>query len=230
MELVAVTGVIVGLHACVERVVAPRKMVDPGVAALVGKCWNNVYSAASLLGLLWWLWIVASTRVPLASLLCGRVAPDSALWEVYFWSKLAEGIMDLTTVTLRFPIIAHFRWHHYTTAVFAWLGWQTNASHAFVFMGLNLFMHAMVYAFHGGFNSPLLHRTIRFWQNVQLLGGIGMASIAIVARLAGRPCSPESWLGDVVPPLLFALYFVLFLDELWEAEKEKQKQKQKQNK
>ncbi len=220
------TGAIVGLHTFVERVLAPRKVVNAEAVALLGKCWCALYSVASLLGLLWWLWL-AATRVPLASLLCGHVATDSGLWEAYFWSKLFEGVLDLTTVTLRFPVNAHFRYHHYTTPVFAWLGRQTHASHAFVFMGLNLFMHAMVYAFHAGLHPAWLRPTIRFWQNVQLLGGISLAAVAVVARGAlGRPCSPESWLGDAVPPLLFALYFVLFLDELREEAKQQQLREQ----
>jgi hypothetical protein len=226
MELAAVTCAIVGVHTIVERILAPRKTVTAETAARVGKYWTSVYAVVSLLGLVWWLRI-ATTRVPLASLLCGHVATDSALplWEAYFWSKLFEGIFDLTTVTFRFPINAHFRWHHYSTPAFAWLGWQTNASHAFVFMGLNLAMHVMVYAYHAGAQFPLLFRALRRWQNVQLLGGISVATFAVIARLIGRACSPESWLGDIVPALLFASYYVLFLDELRQEEAHKQKQK-----
>ncbi len=221
------TGVVVGLHALVERGLAPRKVVNVATVAALGKCWCGLYAVASFLGLLWWL-SLAAREVP-SSLLCGHITTESALWEAYFWSKLFEGVIDLTTVTLRFPINAHFRYHHYTTPVFAWLGWHTHSTHSFGFMGMNLFMHAMVYAFHAGagVHVPWLRPMIRFWQNVQLLGGIGLATVAVYARGAlGRPCSLDSWLGDVVPPLLFALYFVLFLDELREEAKQARKEKQ----
>ena len=217
MELLGVTAVVIGMHAVVERVLVPRGVLAKHVeaVAVVGKLWCALYSVASLVGLLWWL--LLATHVPVGTLLCGRVATGSLLWDAYFWSKLLEGLFDLTTVTLRFPVNAHFRYHHYTTPVFASLGMMSNASHAFLFMGLNLFMHVMVYAFHAGVHIWWLRPTIRFWQNVQLFGGMLAAAIALGARgILGRPCSPESWLGDAVPPLLFALYYVLFLDELRE--------------
>ena len=184
--------------------------------AQFSKVANAFYALVSFSLLLFWF-----SSIPLcSSFVCGHMdSSASQLFVFYFWSKLWEGLIDLPTCSLRFPVNAHFRVHHYTTPIFAYLGMVTLASHAFVFMGLNLFMHVMVYAFHAGFQPNFLLRAIRFWQNVQLLGGIFLSSIALAHRVFGNPCSAESFLGDVVPPILFGTYYWLFQLELREAKK-----------
>jgi hypothetical protein len=160
--------------------------------------------------LVWWIGLAPQIR-----LFCGQVE-HSSLLRVYFYSKLWE-LIDLVMCSLRgIPINAHFRVHHYTTPVFAFLGLVTRSSSSFVFMGLNLFMHVMVYAFHAGFQPNVLKRMIRFWQNVQLLGGSALAGVALLMRYAGSPCS-YSVFGDLIPPCLYMTYYVLFLKELRDA-------------
>jgi hypothetical protein len=155
MVLFVVEAIIVGLHFLVERVIAGRVLVNVSVVASLSHLFNAVYSVASLIGFVWWL-RVAVRAFDSTNWLCGEVGEPSALFEAYFWSKLHEGVVDLTTCSLRFQINQHFRWHHYTTPMFAYLGWQSRSSHSFVFMGLNLWMHVMVYAHHAGIHSPFL--------------------------------------------------------------------------
>jgi hypothetical protein len=155
---------------------------------------------------------------------CGelRSARIDTVLAVYFWAKLWEGLVDLSLVTMRgFPVHIHFRLHHYSTPIFAWLGWRTASSHGYTFMLLNLFMHVMVYAFHGGLRSDLLHGCIRRWQYVQLFGGMSLCLLAFASRLSGHPCGSDeglvSWLGDTVPAALYLMYYFLFRIELRDA-------------
>ena len=138
---------------------------------------------------------------------------------IYFWAKLWEGLLDLNLVTLRgIPIHIHFRLHHYTTPIFAWLGLATGSAHGFTFMLLNLWMHICVYAWHGGVRLPALHRFIRLFQYVQLFGGIAVCALAFVGRLSGASCTAADgllgWAADTIPALLFYMYYRLFLIEL----------------
>lgn len=84
-------------------------------------------------------------------------------------------------------------------------------------MGLNLAMHVMVYAFHAGFQPDSLKKALRFGQRVQLWGGSMLALIALLNRIRGSPCSPQSFVGDLVPPILYMTYYMLFLQELRDA-------------
>jgi len=172
------------------------------------------------------------------TLWCGQLpstAEDAGGWidwilKVYFWCKLWE-CMDLITVTLRgYPVIAHFRWHHYTTPIFGYFGWASRSHHGALFLLLNTFMHAMAYVFHSFPSCRVrwLHRCIRSHQNVQLFVGTVTALLAWNMSLKGTPCSPlphdsplhwTSYFSDIVPALLFTLYFTLFRIELRDEKK-----------
>jgi hypothetical protein len=205
--LIAVELMIVGLHQLVERNLAPRK--DSAWLRRICYFFNLLYSVASLLGLVWWLYLL-SLRPSVLWTICDQLNSEAYVpfFAVYFFSKLWEGVIDLNVVTLRaIPVSVHFRVHHYTTPVFAWIGWAGHAPHAFLFAGLNLFMHVMVYAWHGGVQPRIVLPLIRFWQHVQLLGGIA------VAVLSFSLCSQAS-IVDLVPAACFATYYVLFQQEL----------------
>ena len=158
---------------------------------------------------------------------CGAVSPDSSvltalLW-AYFASKLYEG-KDLLIVSARgYPIHSHFRYHHYTTPLFAWVGLQSRSAHGLLFLVLNTVMHVFVCTFLSGYQPPWLKLLLRRWQWVQLGGGFITACLALLQRVSGAPCTESAaagggtlvaWAADVVPPLLFAMYACLFLKEL----------------
>lgn len=168
-------------------------------------------------------------RTIFSSLWCGKLPETEAVTQVlffYFACKIWEGI-DLVTVTLRgYPIIAHFRLHHYTTPLFAYLGWVSRSHHGALFLLLNTLMHVMVYAFFTSerMRTKILIRAIRFWQYVQLLTGIVVGLLAGYEYwVGGGPCSPsppgspvawsDGW-SDTVPAALFVLYLCLFQLEL----------------
>jgi hypothetical protein len=136
---------------------------------------------------------------------------------VYFLSKLVE-VIDLVSVTARgYPVNLHFRVHHYTTPLFGYVGWMSRSAHGASFALANLLMHVMVYAFHSGFQPPQLKSCLRFWQHVQLSTGILLALAACWRRWNGLACtSVTGWSADLIPPLLFATYYVLFQRELAE--------------
>jgi hypothetical protein len=223
MELAVCTVLIIGVHRANE-LFGPR--VD---LARLNHTLNLFYSLASLLGLLVSTWILAhhsSLFSSLDNLLCSELpASLDTVQRVYFYSKLWEGLLDLNIVTARgFPIIAHFRWHHYTTPCFAYLGVLTRSSHSALFMLLNLTMHALVYFFLSGRRYDSLKRVIRMWQYVQLLGGVALCIASLYFRVAGNPCTRADWigvLGDTLPALLFLLYLHLFQLEL-ELEKQQE--------
>lgn len=204
-------------HACVEQF--PSACVRPQSAVLkaTATAWCWAYSAFSLLLLGAGLPILLP---PLAhsSLYCATL-PDTPAVNIllftYFASKLAEAA-DLLLVSARgIPVVPHFRFHHYTTPLFAYVGWQSRSAHGAVFLLLNAAMHVMVYAFHAGYQPAALKTAIRRWQYVQLLGGGALGIAALLSRLAGLPCSADGgYLADLVPPVLFSAYFILFQMEL----------------
>lgn len=164
-----------------------------------------------------------------SSVYCGCLPSSDAVDGVlrwYFLSKLVEAT-DLVLVTLRgFPVSRHFQVHHYTTPLFAYVGWQSRSAHGATFCLLNLFMHAMVYTFHAGYQPALLLRALRLWQHVQLLGGTVLAVGACWQRAQGTPCTTDDamgWLADALPPALYLTYYVLFQQELAEERVEHQK-------
>lgn len=209
LVLAFVEVTIIGVHQVIERRCLPFKyavQLRPLANGL-----NIVYGIASLLGLLWWIDLSISDPAAIFLRLCEPIPNVSTVFSsVYFYSKLWEGVVDLTTVSLRgIPVALHFRVHHYTTPIFAWIGLHQRTPPGFLFAGLNLFMHALVYLWHGGVQVPFFKPLIRGWQHVQLLGGI-------VAYLLFYLISPCSTLEDIVPTLLFAVYYGLFQLELRE--------------
>lgn len=172
-----------------------------------------------------------SLRSPLA---CGALRHPTAqlLLEVYFWSKLYEA-HDLVVVIARgYPINAHFVVHHISTPLFAWVGYVSCSAHGMSFLVLNCIMHTMLYAFFAGFSYNWLKSLLRFWQNVQLWGGILLCSMALSERLQGRPCTRQEgvamgWYADTWPIILFLTYFALFRLELAEEAREMEEAKKK---
>jgi hypothetical protein len=205
LDLIFVEVAVICLHLFVENFIG-RLRIPLERISRIAHTLNVIYSVASLIGLLWWLYLVA-THLSRHSF-CGSFEFAEDLSRFYFWSKLWEGISDLNSVTFRgYPINSHFRIHHYTTPIFAWLGWRTRSAHAFYFMGMNLFMHFMVYLWHGNIQIPIFKPLIRFWQYVQLLGGILLCAIAYFQ------CATSTWV-DLIPAVLFSTYFVLFQFEI----------------
>lgn len=258
VTLAAVVSIIVVVHLFVERT---RNKRDTPLLSKINRTANLLYSLFSLVSLvgavyaLYLDFIVPARVLPGTLLYCADVrGTHTTPWLiVYFWAKLWEGLVDLTVTTLRgIPTHIHFRVHHYTTPIFAWLGWYTGSAHGYCFMLLNLYvpslhplcpeclvlfvlparpvaadlvsstMHVFVYAWHGGVRIPILFRVIRLWQSVQLHGGTLLCLLALSQRLQGRPCrgddSVVGFAADVVPALLFQVYYQLFLIEVREFE------------
>lgn len=129
---------IVSLHLFIEYV--PRKQDSPNLAWL-NRTANLSYGIFSFLSLSLSLYILRVEIIPRNSSVLWYRLPYCAnihgYWVdvvllVYFWSKLWEGVVDLTVVTLRgIPIHIHFRLHHYTTPIFAWLGWRAGTAHGY---------------------------------------------------------------------------------------------------
>jgi hypothetical protein len=215
---VGATLTVSAVHLCVEHC-APRL----GTRVHPVMCLHNgMYALASLVGVLYasaMLWPTVTELSFPESLYCRPpvgLLPNTDmdhLFLVYFLSKMWEAF-DLVLVTLRgLPISLHFRVHHYTTPLFAWVFLQTRSAHGASFMWLNLLMHTMVYSWFAGVQHRFLLRAIRVWQYVQLLGGAGLA-------LAAACTCPSSELpfaaGEVLPATLYLIYFVLFQLELRE--------------
>lgn len=114
-----------------------------------------------------------------------------------------------------FPIHPHFRWHHRTTPLLAWVFLTSRSLHGIAFLVLNAVMHAMLYTFLSGVigQPPWLKAAIRRWQYVQLLGGALLAASACAQRVGGL-CPNGSITDDCVPLGLYLLYLFLWRMEL----------------
>ena len=219
--LLAMVIVIVTFHHVLcEKILLRYNLLSPQIVtflATVGKTNNYFYSAASgLMFLAGTVFLLPDILLHSLYFSCGLISPRHEwLLELYFWSKLWEGLWDLSIVTLRgFPIHIHFRLHHYSTPIFAWLGLVTRSTHGAVFLLLNTFMHLMVYAFHGGFQPPWLKSAVRGFQWVQLGGGMLVSGVSYLQEDRCGVLPPYDVVHTVVPGGLYALYLVLFQFEL----------------
>ena len=229
---VYMSAFIIAFHIVIRWVAKEKLISNLAPLALINKIVNIYYSLFSLAWLLVCVYemtrLIQSKSLVLSFCHPQRL-PEYVLYG-YYMSKLHEGIMDLSIVTLRFGhdgTNAHFLVHHFSTPVLAFFFLISRSTHGLIFMLFNLIMHVAVYAFHAGLRSASLFSFIRTWQYVQLGGGFFFAIFSLVQKLVVEDCpsfnGTLSIYADLIPALLYLSYYVLFLDEIKQYERSKTK-------
>eukprot|EP00457_Paulinella_chromatophora_P004673 gb/GEZN01004685.1/.p1 GENE.gb/GEZN01004685.1/~~gb/GEZN01004685.1/.p1 ORF type:complete len:604 (+),score=72.03 gb/GEZN01004685.1/:25-1836(+) len=214
LSFAAVLGVLFGSHLLLS---VSKLRWDK--AHVIGPTVNLIYGFVNAV----WLCVLLSriqllfpafriASLPFTHHLC--LAPDPSwlpYFALYFYSKLFE-FQDLCWVQLRgFPISPHFRFHHLTTPILAYLMWTRPTFPAVFFMAANVLMHTILYLYL----SWLGLRPIRWlWYVVQVWGQCQLYIGIIFSVLYLRTCGAEPAIS--IPLFLLFCYAVLHWFEMLE--------------
>ncbi len=204
------------LHIWIER-----RQFNLAIAPKLSKVVNWYYSVWSFawLALCLYAWPISEWILD-PQQLCSPVSTSSLVDLIifgYYVSKFHE-YLDIIFVLLaprKYPLHPHFRYHHLTTPFFAYHFLHYQCGHHVVFMVANLLMHALVYAYIGGFRNRHTFWLCRVWGHVQLLLGIGTALYSLWSRWNNSGCTCGSVWSEVVPLGLYLMYFILYQYELY---------------
>lgn len=195
-------------------------------AAAVAKINNLLYAALSGAFCIWALWSLYSLGILSIMHLFLVIGPEDpyihegleSILHVYYLSKYWEAL-DLILVSLMgIPVNIHLRVHHNTTPLLAWVILREHPISGVVFMLCNTFMHFWIYLYFGGLQHRVVFLMVRIVGHLQLL--VGMTCCVYVLL----HCE-EARMSEAVQLALYAVYFMLFRNEITDEAKEERRKK-----
>lgn len=160
--------------------------------------------------------IERSICLPASNYGCGW----SGFWTAAFiYSKCFELIDTLFILLAKRELIFLHWYHHITVLAFCWYAYSVRSSAGIYFAVVNYFIHSLMYFYYGMTQlSPVTRKMVKPWalhvtflQLSQMLFGILIVGLTVYFKYNRRPCYSYPHI-NLFALLMYASYFVLFLD------------------
>jgi hypothetical protein len=144
----------------------------------------------------------------------------SGFWTAAFiYSKCFELIDTLFILLAKRELIFLHWYHHITVLAFCWYAYSVRSSAGIYFAVVNYFIHSLMYFYYGMTQlSPVTRKMVKPWalhvtflQLSQMLFGIMIVGLTVYFKYNRRPCYSYPHI-NLFALLMYASYFVLFLD------------------